>query len=951
MRRNVLAVLLATAALLAHAEDKPAGDAKPADEANLLDTIEVTGSHIRGVDLETQRAIQILQREDLERTGLANVGDVLQSLVVAGAGAINRNLNNLGAPDQGEQRINLRGFGADRTLVLLNGHRWLTGLEGAVDLSTIPLSLVERIEVLKDGASAIYGSDAIAGVVNIITRHKFNGAELELNAGESSYGDQGQHDAQALFGRTGDGWDFAVGVEAGRNDPVYSRDRAISSVPAPGLPLSATGSPFDLFLEPSLGGIYTLTPGRPGTSPDDFHPFSQAIDRGFNFQDYTYLQTPQERRAAFAQGRYEFTPTLALSVEALYDRRESSQRLAPPLLLFDEIDLTGPQGYGISADNVYNPFHEEIPLYYARLIAMGARNYHETLDLKRLHVGLDGLVDIAGRDLHWAVDATRVRTVEDIDYGPNLLHSRVAVAVGPSFFDANGVAHCGTPDAVIAGCVPLNLLGGPDAITPEMIANLGALLHDKVNGQLTDLNARVDGELFQLPAGGMHFATGVERRILSGAYRPDPLEVSGEANSSGSGDRFDATVGSNAVNEAYAELSVPLLAERKFARSLDLIAATRYSRYTEFGSTTNSQLGARWKPVDDLLLRANYAQGFRAPSLFDLFQGNDTHQDFPFDPCAADFNNQPPAPAVAAHCRALGVPDGVSQPQLPVTIIQGGNAQLRPETSRSHSYGLAWSPEWISKLDLTLDWYDIQLRNAIDTRSEDYYLNSCYVLGDPVACTHVARNPDGTLQRISIQEGNLPGGFEVEGIDFGLAYKFDNRLGNWTLRWDVANAIYAGEVGQPKRGTALPDGSVAGGNEVGMLGTWRWRSVATLDFTRGAWNASVTSRFFSAVTEDCSQAVQAAYEVGDPSLLQLCSDPNRVVDGNPAPANHVASVLYFDFGLGWEAPWKGRFTAGVRNAFDRGPPPLRSAGGGDITFIAFYDLPGRFYYVSYRQKF
>jgi iron complex outermembrane receptor protein len=943
---NVFAALLITTALLAHAEDKPTED------ANLLDTIEVTGTHIRGVDLETQRSIQILTREDLDRTGLTSVGDVLQTLIVANGPALNRNINN--ASNSGEVRIDLRGFGANRTLVLLNGQRWETGLEGAVDVSTIPLSMVERVEVLKDGASAIYGSDAIAGVVNIITRRKFDGAELELSAGESSYGDAAEHNVHALFGRSGDGWNFDVGVESGRNDPVYSRNRAISNTPTPGLPLSATGGPFDLFWEPSLSPIcncvYTLTSGRPGTSPDDFRPLNPATDFGFNFQDYTYLQTPQERRAVFAQGRYEFTPTLALSVEALYDRRESAQRLAPPNLIFDSIDLLGPQAYNISADNVYNPFGEDIPLGYTRLIAMGQRDYHETVDLKRLHIGLDGLADVAGRDLHWAVDVTRVRSVENLDYGPNPLHSRVALAVGPSFFDANGVAHCGTPDAVIAACVPLNLFGGPDAITPDMIANLGTFLHDNISGQVTDLDARVDGELIQLPAGEMHFALGAERRILSGANRPDPLEVSGDANSSNSGFRQDATIGSNAVNEAYAELSVPLLADKTFARNLDLIAATRYSRYTAFGSTTNSQLGARWKPVDDLLFRANYAQGFRAPSLFDLFQGKSDSEDFPFDPCAPD-NGQPPDPAVAAHCRALGVPDGVSQPERPVTITQGSNPQLGPETSRSYSFGMAWSPQWIPNLDLTLDWYDIQLRNAIDTHDDNYYLNNCYVVGDPVACTHITRFPDGTLQHVFAQEYNLPGGEEVEGIDLGLGYKFENRLGKWGLRWDVANIFYSGEVGQPKRNAVLPDGSIAGGNQVGTLGVWRWRSVATLDFTRGTWNASVTSRFFSAVTESCQQVVDVAYTVGDLSLLNLCSDPNRVVDGNPAPANHVGSVLYFDFALGWEAAWHGHFTIGIRNAFDRGPPPLRSEGGGDITFDPAYDLPGRFYYVSYHQKF
>jgi len=928
----------------------PAGaEDKPADKPDLLGTIEVTGSHIRDVDLETQRSIQILRHEDLERTGLTDLGDILQTLIVADGPALNRNINN--GPAMGEVRINLRGLNGNRTLVLVNGQRWEPGLTGAVDVSTIPLALVERVEVLKDGASAIYGSDAIAGVVNIITWHKFDGAELELNAGQSSYGDADQRNAQALFGRSGDGWDFVVGAEAGRNDPVYSRDRAISRTPTPGLPLSATGGPFGLFYEPSLGDIYSLTPGRPGTSPGDFHPLDPATDFGFNFQDYTYLQTPQERRAVFAQGRYEFTPTLALSVEALYDPRESAQRLAPPNLYFDSIDLLGPQAYNVSAANVYNPFGEDIPLSYTRLIAMGQRDYHETVDLKRLHIGLDGLIEIAGRDLHWAVDVTRMRSVENLDYGPNPLHSRVALAVGPSFFDASGVARCGTPDAVIAGCVPLNLFGGPDAITPDMIANLGTFLHDDISGQQTDLDARLDGGLFQLPAGEMHFAVGAERRILSGADRPDPREVSGDANSSNSGARQDATAGSDAVNEAYLELSVPLLSDKTFARSLDLIAATRYSDYSEFGSTTNSQFGLRWKPVDDLLLRANYAQGFRAPSLYDLFQGRADYYDFPYDPCAPNFHGKPPDPAVAAHCSALGVPDGISQPDRPVTITQGSNPQLQPETSRSYSFGIAWSPQQVANLELTLDWYDIQLRNAIDQRDVSFYLDNCYVVGNPVACTHVSRFPDGTLQHVFAQEDNLPGGEEVEGIDFSLGYKFENGLGKWALRWDVANQIYAGEVGQPERGAVLPDGSIAGGNVVGTVGTWRWRSVATLDFTRGAWNASVTSRFFSAVTEDCTQVIEIADTVGDPSLYSLCSDPFRVVDGNPAPANHVGSVLYFDFALGWEAAWHGRFTFGIRNAFDRGPPPLRSEGGGDITFDSAYDLPGRFYYVSYHQNF
>jgi iron complex outermembrane receptor protein len=939
---KVCAGLLASAALLAHAQDKTS------DAPDVLDEIEVTGTHIRGVDMETQRSIQVLSREDIDRTGMTNVADILQALIPANGQTLNRNINN--GDHAGELRLNLRGLGDNRTLVLVNGQRWVSALDGAVDVSTMPVALIERVEVLKDGASAIYGSDAIAGVVNIITRRRFDGGELELHAGQNDYDDGAEYNAKMTFGRSGDTWSFAVGAEAGRNDPIYSRNRAIMSTPAPGLPLSATGSAFDVKFVPSLGDLYTLTPGRPGTAPDDFHPFDPATDKGFNFHDYTYLQTPQERRAVFAQGRYEFTPTVALSVEALFDRREAAQRLAPPILYFDEIDLQGPQAYPISADNVYNVFHEDIPANYTRLIAMGQRDYQETVDVKRLHVGLEGLLEVAGRSLHWALDATGMRSDQDSSYGPNPLHSKVALAVGPSFFDAAGVAHCGTPDAVIAGCVPLNLFGPPDSITPAMIANLGTTLHDRIDGQITDLDARVDGELANLPAGTMHFALGLERRIMSGAFRPDPLEVSGEANSSSDGTVVGATVGSDSVNELYAELEMPLLKDRQFARDLELIAATRYSNYAAFGSTTNSQFGARWKPVDDLLIRANYAQGFRAPSLYDLFQGQVRYFSFPGDPCAAT-GDTPPPPSTAANCLKFGVPAVLPPQLLPVAVTLGANPNLQPETSRSYSFGAAWSPERIDHLDLTLDWYDIRLRNAIGQRDEFFYLNDCYVVGDPVSCTHITRFPDGTLQHVFAQEENVPGGQEVEGIDLGLGYAFENRLGKWVLRWDVANLIYTGEIGQPKRGTVLADGSIAGGNVVGNAVNWRWRSVATLDFIHGAWNASVTSRFFSAVTEDCSYVINIADTVGDPSLYNLCSDPNRVVDGYPAPANHVASVLYFDFALGWEAPWRARITVGVRNAFDRNPPRAYGQYGIDITFFPDYDVPGRFFWLTYRQQF
>ena len=775
-----------------------------------------------------------------------------------------------------------------------------------------------------------------------------------MHYGQNDHGDGASRSADFTFGRGGENWSAAFGVEYGKDDPIYSRDRSITAFPNPGLPLAATGGPFGFFT-PLSGHAVALTPGRPGTSPDDFHPYNRATDFGFNFNDYTYLQTSQERRAVFAQGRYEITPTLLLSADALFNRRQSAQRLAPPVLFFDAFDFVGlPNGFAVAADNVYNPFGEPVDLVYQRLIALGQRDYRETVDTKRLHLGLDGLFDLAGRELHWAVDISRTRSNFRSVYGPYAKNDELAQALGPSFFDASGVAHCGTATDIIADCVPLNIFAGGAAVTPQMAAYFVHFLHDKTTGQTTDYNARVSGKLLDFPAGPLEFAAGVERRLASGSNVPDPLQQTGWANGNSDGSTVAATVGSDSINEAFVEFEIPLLKDRPFARQLDLIAATRYSNYSVFGGTTNSQFGMRWKPFEDLLVRANYAQGFRAPSLFDLFSGpinGVIAAGGLVDPCAP-VDDTPPDPAVAAHCRALGVPASVHQPEVIVAFTQGNNPLLQPETARSYTFGAAFSPSWLPDLDATLDWYDILLHNAIGQRDAQFFLDSCYVTGDPVSCTHVTRDADGTLKHVLAIELNLPGGFEREGIDVGLAYKRETALGLWKLRWDAAYAIYVGELGQPKRGTVLPDGSIAGGNGVGEAVNWRWRSVMTLDWERGSWSASVSSRYFSSLLEDCSHVKYIARIVGDTSLYNLCSDPSRRVDGNPAPANHVASVTYFDLEAGWEAPWKGRFILGVRNAFNRDPPPSRSQeGGGGITFISDYDVPGRFFYVNYRQRF
>ncbi|HKT42491.1 MAG TPA: TonB-dependent receptor plug domain-containing protein, partial [Rhodanobacteraceae bacterium] len=248
-----------------------------------LQTIVVTGTHIRGIELETQHPVFKLDRDQIARLGFTSISDVVQTIVANGE-TLNRNINNDG---NGEQLVNLRSLGPNRTLVLLNGQRFVTDIDGAVDLSAIPLALVERVEVLLDGASAIYGSDAIAGVINIITRSDFEGGEAGAYLGQNSHGDGTRRAFDASFGHKADRWSVAGGLEYSRDDPIFAGSRAISSVPIAGLPASLTGSFFTPYswLFPASGSFacggpcfLRLIDGRPGTSVNDFRLVDQNTD-------------------------------------------------------------------------------------------------------------------------------------------------------------------------------------------------------------------------------------------------------------------------------------------------------------------------------------------------------------------------------------------------------------------------------------------------------------------------------------------------------------------------------------------------------------------------------------------------------------------------------------------------------------------------------------------------
>ncbi len=966
MRRITCCVVLAFAAgNFAQAADAPA-DAATQQLSQQLETIEVLGSHIRNVDLETQHPMLVLDRADIERTGLTSISDIVQSIVANGE-TMNRNIN--GGANHGAQEVNLRNLGSNRTLVLVNGARWAQEISGAVDLSAIPLALVERVEVLLDSASAIYGSDAIAGVINIITRKDYDGGEFGAYYGQTSYDDGDRHAYDLRFGHKGDNWSASAGIEYSRDDPVFAGNRALSAVPVYGLPPGATGTfytPYTFLVPISYldelfgpnGVPLRLINGRPGTSPNDFRLVDLKQDF-YNYAPANYLQTPQQRRAVFAQARYEFSPNLAFSADVLFNQRNSAQQLAPADILLDTTNPASPDAIAISSDNVYNPFGEPIALAFRRLVEAGPRIFDQTNDTKRVHVALDGQFALFSRDFAWGADATATRSDMHEFTGTYADDRKLAPALGPSFLDASGVAHCGTPTAPITGCVPLNLFGPPGSITPAMLAYIDVFENNRTRGDSRNFDVHTSSnDLVALPAGPLGFAAGIEHRRESGAVLLDPLESSGNIN--GNGESSGSTSGAYSVTEAYFELNAPLLANRSLARVLDLSFGSRYSNYSNFGGTTNSQLGLRWKPVNDLLVRANAAQGFRAPAITELFQGAIQFQQFGIsDPC--DAVNHPTS-AISARCQALGVPVNVNSLTAPGNVSEIGNPNLKPETSFSRGLGFVYTPTWLEGFETSLDWYDIRIRNAIGDPGIQATIYNCYARNSDAACALITRASDGTIFHVTDFDQNVPGGIETEGYDIALSYRHDTPFGRISARWNTNYVDYFGELGKPAPGSPLPDGSTAQGNVVGLNSPnlaisslfgviWRWRSQLQLVWDRAPWSASITGRYFSHIDEDCTFVINTALRLGNPSLESLCSNPDRsiLISGNPVPENRVPSVTFTDLEGSWDAPWHARITLGVRNAFDRSPPVSYSAYAN--SFFPDYDLPGRFWYASYRQRF
>lgn len=926
------------------------------DSDSPTEAIIVTGSRIRQNPLDERSPVITVSDQDLAKTGLSSVADVLQRLPSA-AGGLNTKVNNsgnIGNPQDGggvgagTSEIDLRYLLAKRTLVLVDGLRYVnataaSGIPSTVDLNTIPASEIERIEVLQSGQSPLYGSDAIAGVVNIITKSSQDGLRASAQFGTFRQGDGHTQDYNVSYGVKGPSTSVVFGASYVKQEAVKTADRAISQFPNPGQ--TSCSDPRGGCSSAALNGRIVFNPGNPALpaggsitvrnaplttrgvydptlAGGDFRAFTTA-DR-FNFSPYNYFLTPSERYGFFVNAKQELGSDINLRVKMAYNHR-NSQNQAAFLPLFIGPDAGNGNlldTISIDATNPYNPFGATLssgadgsPATYSfigrRLIENGQRTYTQHVDTFSLTGTLDGKFHIGSREFYWDVNAVLGWNDAHQTFTGNVNAAKVAQALGP-------LANCTAP------CVPLNIFGGAGSITQDMLDFISFTEKDKSSQKLQDYTANITGDLFDLPAGPVGVAVGYEHRYQFGSFTPDPVIQAGL----GADIPAQAASGSYKSNEFYGELRVPILKDTPFFHLLEADGAVRHVSYSTGSSSTTFTGTGLWKPVSDLLLRGSYAQGFRAPAIGELF-GAQSRADAPIDdPCTnvagSGWNT---SATVKANCIANGVPaDGSYQePQGgQIGTLTGGNSALKPETSRTWLFGGVYSPAWASgfarSLSLEVNYYDIKVDNAISAINPQVSLARCTELGDAEACANVVRTSSGKIASILGLLENI-GSIRTRGIDVSLNYRSpETGLGTFGLSFNANRLLKYTETFPTDSGVATIDytGTTRGFPDQSYP---RFKSTGIFSWSLGGVDASFTGRYIDHVVE---------------------SDGHR-----------MGSRFYGDIQLGYTPAFMDSaftFTLGVINVFNTDPPACNTCTGPNYDPTT-YDVPGQFGYlrVSYKM--
>lgn len=874
---------LALACLLALA-DLSSAQPSAATPGTSLERIVITGSQIRRVDAEGALPVQVITAEEIANSGKVTVTEVLQTLSANGANGLTDN-TSFSRFAYGAAGISLRTLGPTATLVLINGRRIAPysvpdsnrGSTSFINVDSIPMSAIQRIEVLKDGASAIYGSDAIAGVVNIILRNDYQGAEIEANATSDRQGQFGNQWAGLTVGRGSlgkDGWNWMLSGELYRRNEVWTRDvadRVIDSRHRNSAFYNFTGSannnsfsPFrnlygTVFIDPVTGSSFRdlRSIRRSPNCPADnswvrnrlFNPPLNVC--GYSYWDDAQYVSPQQRASVFTKGEWAIDRTLTLFAEASVSRLSNRQRDWPaPFGAGLGATPNGRDG-GVSflptflpAGHPNNPFPGRPAGIQYLFTDVGKSGIDVTNTATRVLGGARGLwgsFDWEAAVLH-ADDRTRVDYLNRL----SLPALRDAIVSGGYNFD--------NPTA---GRITAN--------------NLRIQPSDRGRSSFTQVDARLSGSLMKMPHGTLDFAGGVELRREERDYRPDDRLFAGEVYLQVAG----RSAGSRNVGSAWAELDVPLLPD------LRAQLAVRSDRYSDYGSSFTPKLALAWKASPMLKLRASASEGFRAPSLVEAARTN-----FP------EFNG---VGFDAKRCGNFEVDcDG-----YPVSGVVRANPGLQPETSRSYTLGLVFEP--IRGYSAGLDLWQIERRNEIGALDFDEVLDN-EDSTDPLFAGRVRRLPNDT---VSVPGQSIPGRIttverqfvnrgttQIRGVDIDLR-----------ARWQFAGlgALNGSAVftyldrNRNRTGDTQPYVERAG-----SLNNPRVRGSVTLDWRASAWNAGATVNVLSGF-----RSMPAGSPCSEARFLGVC---------------RVQDYLTLDLFAGWDMSRQLRLYANLRNALNSRMP-------------------------------
>jgi iron complex outermembrane receptor protein len=844
-----------------------------------------TGSRIRRATLNGDAPVDVISSPDIELSGAQTLGELLKFVPAVAGNAASTAISNGG---DGTATVTLRGLPSSNTLVLINGRRVANdGLAGeSVDLNSIPPAAVERIEILKDSASAIYGSDAIAGVVNIIMKQDFHGFLAETFYGEAEAGDLRTRTQTLQYGTGIPNGSFFISASFYDQQPIFSADRAVSESAdtrsSGGTDQRSSATPSARISLPG-GDVVILDKGnyRPATGEDLF-----------NYQALTTAVTALERSSLYSNISYDFNEQITGLVEVSYLKTEAEATLAPTPVFtaFEQIPLS------VSESNIYNPFGNNIDDVRRRLVEFPARSQINEAETRRFSATIEGLFERWNWDINYNWSHSQANeTSRNIVNADNLQRG-----LGPA-------DNC--LGATRDGCVPINLFGAPGSITNDQVDYIKATGEVSGYSKLSGININFNRESLKLPYGSTDLAVGLEYRRESTSKRPGALLAStttlGATN-------FEPTSGDRRITELYAEFAFPLWRSASGLSSLDVDTAIRHSHYTDFGDTTNPKLGIRFQLDPSLLLRATYADGFRAPSLNELYEGNTEEQAFISDPCIIPENV-----GLLPGCTLLA--DATRNQFL---TIKGGNPDLKAETSKSYGAGIVWMPRSGPGLVVSADYFQIDQDDVVAS-SAQFIVNQNASSGRFE--DNVSRDALGNLQLITARNINV-GQRRVRGIDFALTYHHPRQ--SWGQFSVLSGATYIDEFL-----TKLD----ASASEINLAGTFRdeaseglggipeWKGQFNLRWTGERWRASYEMHFVSSMEEVIPETTQT-----------------RDID------SWVVQDLQFAYkfdvleGLRW--------SLGVDNFMDKSAPLAVSAFNDNIDGRT-HELKGRFWYTKLSQRF